>query len=75
LTEYTVGRDVSKFFYGGHALDGNSNRPEDQTPRAYHTNIARIIACDLAIAVLAKPSSEHRVANSIGHIDHNKTSK
>jgi len=28
LLEYNVGRDISKFFYGGYALDGNSSDPK-----------------------------------------------
>ena len=28
LIEYNMGRDISKFFYGGHALDGNRGPPK-----------------------------------------------
>jgi cytochrome b involved in lipid metabolism len=28
LLQYNVGRDISKFFYGGHALDGNGSDPK-----------------------------------------------
>ena len=27
LLDYNVGRDISKFFYGSYALDGNGNDP------------------------------------------------
>lgn len=27
LLEYNVGRDISKFFYGSYALDGNNSKP------------------------------------------------
>ena len=50
LLEHNVGRDISKFFHGGHALDGNLDNPViTGTPRHTHTNIARKIASDLAI--------------------------
>ena len=27
LIDYNIGRDVSKFFYGSYALDGNNSKP------------------------------------------------
>jgi len=30
--ERTVGRDISKFFYGSCSLDSNSNDPKAKTP-------------------------------------------
>jgi hypothetical protein len=27
LLEYNIGRDISKFFYGSYALDGNNSKP------------------------------------------------
>lgn len=45
LLDYNVGRDISKFFYGSYALDGNANDPSKQeTERYAHSNIARKIA-------------------------------
>ena len=46
LLEYNVGRDISKFFYGAYALDGNGNNPKNQesTKKHAHSNIARKIA-------------------------------
>jgi len=41
---YLVGRDISKFFYGSYALDGNNNDPASKTPSHAHSNIARKIA-------------------------------
>jgi cytochrome b involved in lipid metabolism len=59
LIERTVGRDVSKFFYGGYSLDNNSNNPGKITAAHSHTNIARIIANKLAIAVLDRSNTPH----------------
>lgn len=44
LINHNVGRDVSKFFHGGHALDSNSNDPKAKTPKYAHSNIARLVA-------------------------------
>jgi len=38
LLSHNIGRDVSKFFYGGYSLDGNLiNKPKRNT----HSNMAR----------------------------------
>jgi cytochrome b involved in lipid metabolism len=53
LLEYNVGRDISKFFYGGYALDGNGNDPSKQyTERYAHSNMARKIANNNRIGTL-----------------------
>lgn len=52
LLQQTIGRDVSKFFYGGYALDGNSNDPSTPNQRHAHTNVARRIANRLVIALI-----------------------
>jgi len=42
-----MGRDISKFFYGGHALDGNKSIPQaasKTSPQYSHSNIARKVA-------------------------------
>ena len=52
LLEGTYGRDISKFFYGGYALDGNSNDPSAPNCRHSHTNVARRIANRLVIALI-----------------------
>ena len=49
LLEHNVGRDVSKFFYGGYALDGNG---ETETQRHAHSNIARKIANKNRIGII-----------------------
>ena len=48
VIEHTVGTDIAKFFYGGYSLEGNMK----PTPAFgfRHSNYARIIANDLAIA-------------------------
>lgn len=50
LLEHNKGRDVSKFFYGGYAMDGNlvSNGAISHT----HSNVARAIVESLTIARL-----------------------
>lgn len=70
LIEQTVGRDVSKFFHGGHALDGNSSDPKVTTERYSHTNVARIIANGMAIAVYA---GRVNTPKYIGYINHKLT--
>ena len=52
LLEQTYGRDISKFFYGGYALDGNSNDPNTPNTRHAHTNVARRIANRMVIAII-----------------------
>ncbi len=47
---HTVGKDISKFFYGGYALDGNSPIPGTSIPVWNHSNIARKIVNQLAVA-------------------------
>lgn len=43
-----MGQDVSKFFHGGYALEGNLGpRP---SPGIKHSNYARLIVNDLIIA-------------------------
>jgi cytochrome b involved in lipid metabolism len=39
----TVGKDVSKYFYGGYAIDSNSNTIGGNKGAWVHTNIARKI--------------------------------
>lgn len=66
LISHNVGRDVSKFFHGGHALDNNSNNPKDRTPKHTHSNIARMVAKDLAVAVFARKKA---TPTYVGFID------
>ena len=54
LIEYTVGRDISKFFYGSYALDGNTNKPGSKNNSHAHSNIARKIANRHAIGYLRR---------------------
>lgn len=35
LISHNIGRDVSKFFYGGYALDSLSAKPHAHSPGAY----------------------------------------
>lgn len=54
LLEYTIGRDISKFFYGGHGLDGNTAKVGAYHPANTHSNIARKIANKHIIAVIGQ---------------------
>ena len=49
MLNHTIGRDVSKYFYGGYSLDGNIGL---EKPRRgiVHSNEARRIVNDLIIA-------------------------
>ena len=48
VLQHNIGRDVSKFFYGGYSLEGNlGQRPAKGHP---HSALARMIVNDLAIA-------------------------
>jgi cytochrome b involved in lipid metabolism len=53
LIEHTVGRDISKFFYGGYAMDGNSRDPTASNPRNAHSNVARKIVNKHIVAMLS----------------------
>ena len=51
LIDFHIGRDVSKFFYGGYVLENQSG----MSPHT-HSNVARSIVNSLAIAKLITPS-------------------
>jgi cytochrome b involved in lipid metabolism len=55
LIEYNIGRDISKYFYGGYGLDGNliANGSLKNT----HSNMARLQVNSLAIARLIASTS------------------
>ena len=62
LLEQTVGRDISKFFYGGYQLDGNlDKRPGDQTMAHPHSNIARKIAYKHIVGVIEKREIQENI--------------
>lgn len=53
LLEQTVGRDISKFFYGAFALEGNLDLMPGQQLNTYpHSNIARKIAYKHIVGVI-----------------------
>ncbi len=56
LLEHNKGRDVSKFFYGGYALDGNLT-VNGAVPHV-HSNIARAIIESLTVARLVHNKSK-----------------
>lgn len=57
LLEYNIGRDISKFIYGSYALAGNTNDPKAKTDRHTHSNVARKVANNHAIATLKKDAT------------------
>ena len=57
LIERTIGRDISKFFYGSYALDGNNGNPKVTNEKHTHSNIARKIIKDLVVGHLVKANS------------------
>ena len=58
LLEYNVGRDISKFFYGSYALDGNNSLPGMPNQKHAHSNISRIWANKLAVATLVRKNTQ-----------------
>jgi len=49
-----IGRDISKFFYGGYCLEGNGVKPA----QGYnHSNYARMIVQDLIVGILQKETN------------------
>lgn len=48
LIKHHIGRDVSKYFWGGYSLEGNLNGPP--RPGHIHSNYAKKILMDLCIA-------------------------
>lgn len=48
VLQHNVGRDISKFFYGGYTLENSSGKPYT------HSNIAWIIVNGLQVAILNK---------------------
>ena len=52
LLEHNIGRDISKFFYGGYGIDGNVLA--SGSLKNTHSNIARVQVQTLVIAKLAE---------------------
>lgn len=71
VIDHNIGRDVSKFFWGGYALTGNKPDPSATVSRIAHSNVAIKIANDLAIARLNRSSTPRLLAT----LDHSKTNK
>ena len=62
VIEHNIGRDVSKFFWGGYALTGNTPDPTATVSRIAHSNVAIKIANDLAVARLCRQSTPRMLA-------------
>jgi len=45
---HNIGRDISKFFYGGYSLEGNSGA--DPKPGYNHSNYSRMIVNKIIVA-------------------------
>jgi len=52
VIQHCVGRDISKFFFGGYSLENSQSRKGHN-----HSNFARMIVNELAIATLQKDIS------------------
>lgn len=61
LLEYNIGRDVSKFFYGGYSMENFTWKPRIH----YHSNIARTIINQLVVAKIqtVTPRFEAKILN------------
>jgi len=57
LIEYLIGRDISKFYYGGYALDNNGVK--GQSKRHVHSNISHLQVQSMIIARLTPTPSTH----------------
>ena len=53
VIEHNIGRDISKFFYGGYTLENGRTLPHT------HTNIARYVVNSLVIAKLEEETPVH----------------
>jgi hypothetical protein len=69
VLSHNVGRDISKFFYGGYALDGNSSNPKDANSRHTHSNVARKIVNDHIVAVLVSTENRNEAHEGMFSID------
>ena len=54
IIDRTVGRDITKFFYGSYTLDGNTSIPGSKNERCVHSNMARKIVNGLIVANLER---------------------
>ena len=57
LLEHNIGRDISKFFYGGYALDNNDARGGSLVNA--HSNIARLHVNSLIVARFIGSDAQH----------------
>ena len=55
VLQVNTGRDISKFFYGGYALEGNT---PGSVPKGYnHSNYAKLVIESLVVGVYMKQTS------------------
>ena len=66
LLEHNIGRDISKFFYGGYGLDGNIL--SSGSLRNTHSNIARVQVNTLVIARLVASNEDTKVPNFLAKV-------
>jgi cytochrome b involved in lipid metabolism len=67
LIEQNIGRDISKFFYGGYSLDGNLKMQKantEQHEKHAHTNVARKQMVKYIVGIMERENS-----NFNGQID------
>ena len=66
LLEHNIGRDISKFFYGGYGLDGNIL--SSGALRNTHSNIARVQVNTLVIARLVASNEDTKVPSFLAKV-------
>ena len=54
LLTRNIGRDISKFYYGGYALDGNVADPMNASGRKLHGNIPNMIVNELIVGIYSR---------------------
>ena len=54
VINHSIGKDISKFFYGGYAMDSNSPSLPNKAITWNHSNTARKIVNQLAVAKFVK---------------------
>lgn len=66
LLEHNIGRDISKYFYGGYGLDGNIL--SSGSLRNTHSNIARVQVNTLVIARLVASNEDTKVPSFLAKV-------
>ena len=76
VLQQNIGRDISKFFYGGYQLDGNGGKPGSASTAYAHSNMARKIANQYAVAAYARiqtPAGRYEILSEQTHVMNSST--